>query len=501
MGSPTKSARNAPDRLATARDRSTLETSERILRVAALLVIAISLGQGLLRLGEEPAGRDSWRQTDGLMVGRNFCVEDTPLWEPRIHARGEGSGITGMEFPILNYVAGSAACADGVGNQVAQVFVARSLVWLFTAVGIVALFILLRRMSDERVAIISTALFAASPLITYYGVSPQPDVPALSLALVAVVLHLESDRQPAFFWLSAGAWMLAILIKLPTIVFGLASLIIVWRRRGRGFLLVWQVWFYGLLALLPALLWYRHARRLQTLYGYQYFFLGKNFSLLVSDWLNPTFYSRLLGQLFDVTLFPAATAVTALTIVVSWRRIPVLMRALLLAIVAYWFLAGDHAAHHYYYGILAVPVFASLAGFGAIAFSENWPNNVRAGILLLLMAGASLHSLVRTAHWLPSEQRVDAIKEARRAVDAASSSNDRVVLFSNNDPTLLWFLDRRGWLLSNDAVVPLAARLVLIDRAQFDDTTRRAIANRIEGAAFVRRATTSRLDIYGAQER
>lgn len=91
-------------------------THDRILRVAAVLAVANSLGQGLLRLDEEPAGRDSWRQTDGLMVGRNFCVDETPIWEPRIHARGAGSGITGMEFPILNCVAGRAACTGRDGS-------------------------------------------------------------------------------------------------------------------------------------------------------------------------------------------------------------------------------------------------------------------------------------------------------------------------------------------------------------------------------------------------
>src|SRR5688500_14048264 len=46
----------------------------------------------------------SWRQTDGLMIARNFCETDANILYPRIDSAGEKSGIVGSEFPLLNYL-------------------------------------------------------------------------------------------------------------------------------------------------------------------------------------------------------------------------------------------------------------------------------------------------------------------------------------------------------------------------------------------------------------
>src|SRR5262245_29376619 len=52
-----------------------------------------------------------WREADGLMVARSFCAEHAPLWLPRIGERGDSDGVTGMELPILNWIAGRLSCA------------------------------------------------------------------------------------------------------------------------------------------------------------------------------------------------------------------------------------------------------------------------------------------------------------------------------------------------------------------------------------------------------
>ena len=46
----------------------------------------------------------NWRQTTVTMVARNFLEIDNNIFYPRIDIAGEKTGITGMEFPILNYL-------------------------------------------------------------------------------------------------------------------------------------------------------------------------------------------------------------------------------------------------------------------------------------------------------------------------------------------------------------------------------------------------------------
>jgi 4-amino-4-deoxy-L-arabinose transferase-like glycosyltransferase len=46
----------------------------------------------------------NWRQTTVTMVARNFYEIDSNILFPRIDIAGEKTGITGMEFPIFNYL-------------------------------------------------------------------------------------------------------------------------------------------------------------------------------------------------------------------------------------------------------------------------------------------------------------------------------------------------------------------------------------------------------------
>jgi hypothetical protein len=46
----------------------------------------------------------NWRQTTVTMAARNFLEVDPNILLPRIDIAGEKTGITAMEFPILNYL-------------------------------------------------------------------------------------------------------------------------------------------------------------------------------------------------------------------------------------------------------------------------------------------------------------------------------------------------------------------------------------------------------------
>ena len=46
----------------------------------------------------------NWRQTTVTMVSRNFLETDNNIFYPRIDIAGNKTGITGMEFPLFNYL-------------------------------------------------------------------------------------------------------------------------------------------------------------------------------------------------------------------------------------------------------------------------------------------------------------------------------------------------------------------------------------------------------------
>src|SRR5260370_32939443 len=118
------------------------------------------------RIAAPPLGRDGWRESDVLMVGRNFCREDGSLFYPRIDQRGDGPGITGMEFPLLNYLEGKLACAGA--NQVA---VGRGISIAFALAPIASIYLLPRTHRRGSAALLAASAFAFSPLVYYYGAS------------------------------------------------------------------------------------------------------------------------------------------------------------------------------------------------------------------------------------------------------------------------------------------------------------------------------------------
>ncbi|HXN40201.1 MAG TPA: glycosyltransferase family 39 protein, partial [Myxococcaceae bacterium] len=350
------------------------------------------------RIAAPPLGRDGWRESDVLMVGRNFCREDASLFFPRIDQRGDGPGITGMEFPLLNYLEGQLACAGA--DQVAA---GRVISLAFACAAIASIYLLTRSHRPRSAALLAACAFAFSPLVFYYGASLQPDLPSLSLALLALVFlerSLSRETRWGLYALSAGAMALAILIKLPAIVFGLPAVVLVLGRRTWRGALRWRYLAYLPIAVLPGFFWYWHARHLQEQYGLPYFYLGTDFAQLVADWADPVFYRRIfMEQLFDVYAFPAISVLALAALALRGKRMPGWVLGMAIAALAYFFVAGSTAAYHYYYGLPAVPILCILAGAWTEELASRWGPPGEWGVTLVLVAILAFYGPHRTRHW------------------------------------------------------------------------------------------------------
>jgi hypothetical protein len=89
--------------------------------VPLLLALAWRIGELALPQHAEHA----WRDADGLGIARCFVREGLGLLEPRIVERGAGSGIVGMELPLVNAAGGVLMKLGGVHD-----WLARRLCWL-----------------------------------------------------------------------------------------------------------------------------------------------------------------------------------------------------------------------------------------------------------------------------------------------------------------------------------------------------------------------------------
>jgi hypothetical protein len=94
----------------------------------------------------------NWRQTLGTMVIRNFYETEANIFYPRIDIGGDESGITGMEFPLFNYIGYLLCLLFGY-----QHWYGRLINLVVSSFGLYMFYRLIRDyMKDDRLAFYST---------------------------------------------------------------------------------------------------------------------------------------------------------------------------------------------------------------------------------------------------------------------------------------------------------------------------------------------------------
>lgn len=446
----------------------TIAKSPRELRGARLgPPLLASLALVTLLASTLPQQTVNWRESDVLMVGRNACRGVSTLLYPRIDHQGPEPRITGMELPLLNHLASGIACgAPG------QVLAGRLLTLAFGVIGIFAWWAFIRRRLAPPAAWVALATLAFSPIYFFYSRVIQPDVPSLVAGLVALALMdwaLPEGQPTRWGGYLASAAVLAVggLVKVPVLVFGLPLLALLVERRWNSmrsatgsalWLLPLAYAAYAPVSLGAPLAWLRHARQLQERHGVRYFFLGEDLGALARSWVDPTFYWRIYGQsLFDSYAFPLVSALGCAALLLGWRRAPSVLRALVLAAVAFFFLAGESAAWHTSYGLIAVPAIAWSAGVGLEALTRLAPSLQRPLAVGLLLSSVVGYGYWRTRGWRTPRQSAESFALAKADLDRRAPRAPLLVV-SDGDPKLFWYLDRRG---ESVPAAVLAARLAV----------------------------------------
>src|SRR3972149_8048774 len=89
----------------------------------------------------------NWRQTTVTMVARNFYEINNNIFYPRIDIAGEKSGITGMEFPLLNYLIYLVSLIFGY-----QHWYGRLINLIVSSIGIYYFYFLINKFFNRKIA-------------------------------------------------------------------------------------------------------------------------------------------------------------------------------------------------------------------------------------------------------------------------------------------------------------------------------------------------------------
>jgi len=418
-------------------------------RELAGLVAVLSIGIAIRLIHISQPFVDAWssRQADVAMIARNFYRHGFNIFYPQVDWAGTSPGYVGTEFPLVPFLASLFYLLVGEHE-----WVGRSISVFFFSVSVPFLYLLVRKTSSQRTALVAAIGYTLAPLGILGSRSFMPDMASLSLSIAALYLFtewLDRESDARLFAASCAAASLAILVKLSAVIIGMPLAYLAVRAHGARFARRPAQWAWAALVLGFPLAWYLHARAVSLAY-FPYHMFGEGGVQIVD-----------VASYADIGLDAATwglTPLVALAMLVglalpSRSRFGGVFHWWLVAIILFVFVAGRGARWHAWYQLPLVPVAAALAGRAADAGLSGLTRRGRPGLALVLggvcvVAVAALAAVSLQPYYEPW---ANPLRAAGRELNRIAPAN-ALVVFTEWDPTTVYYSERKGWRLERDGL-------------------------------------------------
>ncbi|MEO7908899.1 MAG: glycosyltransferase family 39 protein [Roseiflexaceae bacterium] len=405
---------------------------------------------------------DIWRQADTASIAHNMSGNLRGIFYPQIDWGGTGPGYVETEFQLYTFLVSLLYTLFGE-----QLWLGRLVSLIFTFATMIVFSLLAQRILKRPAAGWALAFFALSPLYIRYSVAYMPEATVLFFYVTALYLFCRwlDEQTRLTLLLAACATGLAILVKPTSIHIVLIFVLLTMHRHGWRTLKRWDIWGAVFLSLLPAVLYFTHARNLYLQYGNTFGLLSGGDSKFPhpSALLSPGLYIALL-RLETKWLFGSAGVllyVIGLGVALK-RRQPMLVVFAAITISVYYLIVARYAREEWgiQYHIYAIP-FAALG----MALGTNWLLRQRPRLLMrVLVAGALLSVLVASVYvyrgMLQNEgngQIACAMTmaqlvpvDAHVIISSTALSVEDGIPNNYQDPVLFFYSHRYGWSLAAD---------------------------------------------------
>jgi hypothetical protein len=402
-------------------------------RLPIYLILALAFALRCWHLTDPPWDYHNWRQTITLMVARDFARHQLPVWHPQVqwvsHNRPADPSYFSAEFSLQSIVAAVLYTLFDESDALARLVVIG-----FSLAGIWFLYDLLWRRAGPLAAALGAFLYALLPYHVFFGRVFMPEIPAISLALGALDLldRWTDDRRSWTLAIATVLAALAILQKLTVAFLFLPAAYIAFRALP----------IFGASAL-PAVAWYVHAAGMSRESGFaimQPFRFGHDLHL----WLRPEFLTQ-IGKALAMEAFSPVGLGLAVLGCCWWRvrcRAASISRLWLAGAALLLVLTPNVLPANHYYLALLMPGGAALAG---IALAKLAPSRVAYGLLTIVLVVFAADA-IRCA--LPLYQADRVPYQMGLELKRLSQPADLVITETGGSPNVLYYADRRGWMLA-----------------------------------------------------
>jgi hypothetical protein len=420
-----------------------------------IIILIIHFLAHLIGISDPPNGYHAWRESDTAAVSEAFYKETKNIFEPKTHQRKDKSGITGMEFPIYNYVTALLYHVFGFHH-----YVPRTLSILIGIIGLLGIYFLsIILFNDDRtLALLAVFLTICSPLFFFFTRKIQPDIIVFTSSIWAFYFFIKAEIQNLTFYHIVALLLvvLAALVKPTALVIGLPMLIFLLTYRFKGkFLKIFQLKYIVFLiaSIAIPLAWNFYTRYLNEKYGLHPYYLGGNQIAywLVTNWSG--FFSRIfMSWLFE--LFLGIPATIGLIIgIVYWRKFSQQLYILgwwILGCYLMFFMVSEHMSnYHDYYGLIVVPPLMIMASFFFTKILGSGNKLLRIFAFLLLI-GAAIYTYPRIDQRYGSFKQKDFLA-MRALADKYIPSESRITVEDSSPSIQLYRLGRFGWTFGRDS--------------------------------------------------
>ena len=464
-----------------------------------LLLIVSGATHVFTIMKQRPQSVHMWAMCDRGSIARNYAQEDMNLFLPRVHETKEGEGITGLEFPIMNYGAAIFYKIFGFSE-----FWYRLLMFIVYACGLYASYLITGFfLNNNSYRYLSVFLFSITPILTYYAANFIPDTASFGFMMIAWYFFFSYFKHPStkrflFFTLFVS---LAVLIKLTSAIGVIIMMgLIIWSYIRKKKFELTNLKFSRPLVLLACFIvlgltygWYTYAKYLNDTHGLTVFLMK---SMRPESWEAINNVAKHINEIWVQFYFPKAFyylfLVTICFIVYQIRKVNeqliLIFIGYLFGVLSFVYMMFVQFGDHDYYIITLLPLlfFMFLLAFNSLE-KLKVGSKFNSGIILVLIAFLLFGVKFNRGHqefrmdehcWLYDWSRYKDYQSVEPYVkELGLKSTDKVIAILDYSPNIaLYFLNLKGWSvadIANDesiqrAMIHKPAFLVVNDLTQLD---------------------------------